>query len=94
MPPRRALRGALVDPGAPVVALTGAPGSGTEVMAFRALQSSGLDPSSDITKQALGVNESADALKDGKIDAFFWTSGLPAGSILDSNTSLHTYNAL
>ena len=23
------------------------------------------------------------ALKDGKIDAFFWTSGLPAGSILD-----------
>jgi len=34
-------------------------------------------------RQGLGVNASVDALKDGKLDAFFWSSGVPAGSILD-----------
>ena len=28
-------------------------------------------------RQGLGASESADALKDGKIDAFFWSGGLP-----------------
>jgi TRAP transporter TAXI family solute receptor len=62
---------------------TGAPGSGTEVTAFRVLQAAGIDPLANIQKQSLGITESADALKDGKIDAFFWTSGLPAAGILD-----------
>src|SRR6185436_19693426 len=43
----------------------------------------GLDPDSDVRRQGLGVSASADALKDGKLDAFFWSSGVPAGSILD-----------
>ena len=65
-----------------VVAL-GGPGSGTEDIALRILRASGLDPARDLRTQGLGVNAAADALKDGKVDAFFWSSGLPAGALLD-----------
>jgi hypothetical protein len=65
-----------------VVAL-GGPGSGTEDIALRILRASGIDPARDIRAQGLGVNAAADALKDGKVDAFFWSSGLPAGALLD-----------
>jgi TRAP transporter TAXI family solute receptor len=61
----------------------GSPGSGTMVTALRVLKAFGLDPDSDIKPQSLGVSESADALKDGKIDAFFWSGGVPAASVLD-----------
>ena len=47
------------------------------------LQAAGLDPSRDIREQSLGVAQSVDAIKDGKIDAFFWNGGLPTASILD-----------
>jgi TRAP transporter TAXI family solute receptor len=67
---------------------TGSPGSGTEVIAFRVLRAAGLDPDRDVTHQGLGVSESGDALKDGKIDAFFWSGGLPTGAVQDlSHTS-------
>jgi TRAP transporter TAXI family solute receptor len=67
---------------------TGAPGSGTEVIAFRLLRAAGLDPDRDLRRQGLGASESADALKDGKIDAFFWSGGLPTAAVLDlSHTS-------
>ena len=62
---------------------TGAAGSGTTVLAQRILQAAGLDPQKDIRAQSLGVAQSVDALKDGKIDAFFWNAGLPTASILD-----------
>ena len=62
---------------------TGSPGSGTEVIAFRVLRAAGIDPDRDITRQALSVNASVDALKDDKIDAFFWSGGLPTASVLD-----------
>src|SRR5205085_6276646 len=62
---------------------TGAPGSGTEVVAFRALEAVGIDPKTGVTVQALGASQSADALKDRKIDAFFFTGGLPTAAILD-----------
>jgi uncharacterized protein len=62
---------------------TGAAGSGTEVIAFRVLRAAGLDPDRDVRRQSLGVSESADALKDGKVDAFFWSGGLPTGAIQD-----------
>jgi len=65
------------------VVSTGSPGSGTEVIAFRVLRAAGLDPDRDIRRQALSVNASADALKDDKIDAFFWSGGLPTASVLD-----------
>ena len=62
---------------------TGSPGSGTEVIAFRVLRAAGLDPDRDVTRQGLGVSESAAALKDGKVDAFFWSGGLPTASVQD-----------
>jgi hypothetical protein len=62
---------------------TGAPGSGTEVMALRVIEAFGLDPTKDMTRDKLGVSESAGALKDRKIDAFFWVGGLPTAAVTD-----------
>jgi hypothetical protein len=36
-----------------------------------------------MTRDKLGVSESAGALKDRKIDAFFWVGGLPTAAITD-----------
>ena len=66
---------------------TGSPGSGTEVIAFRILRAAGLDPDTDVTRQGLGASESAEALKDGKIDAFFWSGGLPTAAVQDLSHS-------
>ena len=65
------------------VVSTGAPGSGTEITVIRILKAVRLDPESDIRRQRLGVVQSVGALKDHKIDAFFWSGGLPTGSVLD-----------
>jgi TRAP transporter TAXI family solute receptor len=65
------------------VVSTGSPGSGTEVIALRILRATGLNPDRDVRRQGLGATESADALKDGKIDAFFWSGGLPTAAIQD-----------
>jgi len=62
---------------------TGAPGSGTEVKALRVLEAYGLDPDKDMKRDKLGASESAGALKDGKIDAYFWDGGLPTASVTD-----------
>jgi TRAP transporter TAXI family solute receptor len=62
---------------------TGAPGSGTEIMALRVIEAYGLDPNKDMTRDKLSVAESAGALKDGKIDAFFWVGGLPTAAVID-----------
>jgi TRAP transporter TAXI family solute receptor len=61
----------------------GAAGSGTTVLALRILGAAGLDPQRDIRSQSLGAAQSVDALKDGKIDAFFWNGGLPTAALLD-----------
>jgi hypothetical protein len=62
---------------------TGSAGSATEVMAFRILDAAGLDKDRDITKERLGAAESANALKDRKIDAFFFVAGLPTSAVTD-----------
>ena len=61
----------------------GAAGSGTETIAVRILEAAGLDPDKDIQRRALGVGPSVDALKDGKLDAFVWSGGVPTGALLD-----------
>ena len=48
-----------------------------------ALRRLGIDPDRDVRRQGLGVTESADALKDGKIAAFFWSGGLPSAAVQD-----------
>jgi len=65
------------------VVSTGAAGSGTEIIAFRVLEAAGLNPTADIQKQSLNAQPSVDAMKDGKIDAFFWSGGLPTPSVTD-----------
>ncbi len=62
---------------------TGAPGSGTEVKALRVLEAAGVNHEKDMRKDRLGASESAGALKDGKIDAYFWDGGVPTSSVLD-----------
>ena len=62
---------------------TGAPGSATEVMAFRELEAAGLDKDKDVDRERLSVAESVNALKDNKIDAFFWVGGLPTAAVTD-----------
>jgi uncharacterized protein len=77
------------------VVSTGSPGSGTETIAFRVLEAANLNPNSDVQKQGLGAGPSVDALKDGKIDAFFWSGGVPTGSVLDlANTPGRTMKLL
>jgi uncharacterized protein len=61
----------------------GAAGSGTATLGYRILEAAGLDTRRDIRAQSLGVAQSVDAMKDGKIDAFFWNGGLPTASVLD-----------
>ena len=62
---------------------TGAPGSATEVMAFRLLEAAGLDKDKDVKRERLSVAESVNAVKDRKIDAFFWVGGLPTAAVTD-----------
>jgi TRAP transporter TAXI family solute receptor len=59
---------------------TGSPDSGTEVVAERMLDVAGVAVPA---RERLGVAESAQALADGKIDAFFWSGGVPTGAITD-----------
>jgi len=61
----------------------GSPGSGTEVIANRMLEVSGIDPETGITVERLGVAESAGAMRDNRLDAFFWSGGLPTAAITD-----------
>ncbi|MCC6888211.1 MAG: TAXI family TRAP transporter solute-binding subunit [Hyphomicrobiales bacterium] len=62
---------------------TGSPGSATEVMAFRVIEAAGLDRDKDMRRERLGVAESVNALKDRRIDAFFWVGGLPTAAVTD-----------
>ncbi len=62
---------------------TGSGGSATEVMAFRVIEAAGLDRDKDMKRERLGVAESVNALKDRKIDAFFWVGGLPTAAVTD-----------
>jgi TRAP transporter TAXI family solute receptor len=62
---------------------TGAPGSGTEVIAIRILEAYGIDPDKDVRREKLSVAESVNALKDRKIEAFFWSGGVPTSAVTD-----------
>jgi len=62
---------------------TGSGGSATEVMAFRVIEAAGLDKDRDMKRERLGVAESVNAIKDRKIDAFFWVGGIPTAAVTD-----------
>jgi uncharacterized protein len=58
------------------------PGSGTYVDAKLILDANGLS-TSDVTVEALKGNAASEALRNGKIDAFFTVAGYPTGSIVE-----------
>lgn len=60
----------------------GAPGSGTELNARALLEANGVSYA-DFSPRRLNFNETADAIRDGDIDAGFWSVGPPTSSILN-----------
>jgi TRAP transporter TAXI family solute receptor len=64
----------------------GAPGSGTAFMAELVLKAIGIDMNSFETSR-LSFNETANALKDGTIDAGFWVVAPGTSSIMDLATT-------
>ena len=62
---------------------TGAPNSATEVMAARVLEAMGLDLAKDIRRERLDPGKSSDAIKDKKLDAYFWVGGIPTSAVTD-----------
>jgi uncharacterized protein len=66
---------------------TGSPKSGTEVIANRMLTAAGLDPAKDIKAQKLDLTKTVDGMKDGSIDALFWSGGLPTPGVTDLLTT-------
>lgn len=62
---------------------TGAANSATEVMAARVLEAMGLDAEKDIKRERLDPGKSSDAIKDKKLDAYFWVGGIPTAAVTD-----------
>jgi hypothetical protein len=67
---------------------TGSPNSGTEVIAERLLTAAGVDPAAGIKRQKLSLPETVQGMKDGTIQAMFWSGGLPTAGVTDLVTSL------
>ncbi|MFJ3309194.1 TAXI family TRAP transporter solute-binding subunit [Streptomyces sp. NPDC086549] len=59
----------------------GLPNSGVRLIANRLLRASGIDPEKDITPVSDGIDTGPDGLEQGKIDAFFWSGGLPTNGL-------------
>ena len=57
------------------------------MIGLRLMEVAGLDPDNDVTRRAMGVGESTAALREGSIDAFVWSGGLPTGAITDLATT-------
>jgi uncharacterized protein len=66
---------------------TGSPKSGTEVIANRLLTAAGLDPATDVSAQKLDLTKTVDGMKEGTIDAMFWSGGLPTPGVTDLLTT-------
>lgn len=68
---------------------TGAPSSGTEYTSLLVLDAAGVKTDSFSKWSRLGASESADGLANGTLDAYFWSGGIPTGSISELATTLN-----
>lgn len=59
----------------------GQDGSGVRLISERMLSAAGLDPVRDITPVAIGIDKVPVELEAGRIDAFFWSGGLPTNAV-------------
>jgi uncharacterized protein len=62
---------------------TGSPESGTDFVARRLLAAAGIDPESDLHRQALSLPVTVQRMKDATLDAMFFTGGLPVVGITE-----------
>ncbi|MCF7549994.1 TAXI family TRAP transporter solute-binding subunit [Pseudonocardia sp. WMMC193] len=74
------LRGLAVAVGTPI--------SGYYEIARRLLRTAGIDPDHGVEVRQLGLADSIAALRDGTVDAFFWSGGLPTSGITDLAAAL------
>ena len=67
----------------------GEPGSGTSLTTPRLLEAAGLNSAAGtadgVTVLGLGLNEGITALRDGIVDALFWSGGVPTAAIAAAN---------
>lgn len=59
----------------------GQDGSGVRLISERMLTAAGLDPVRDVTPVAIGIDKVPAELEAGRIDAFFWSGGLPTTAV-------------
>ncbi|MFE2552716.1 TAXI family TRAP transporter solute-binding subunit [Streptomyces sp. NPDC059355] len=59
----------------------GQPGSGVRLISERLLTAAKLDPARDITPVSIGIDTMPAELQAGRIDAFFWSGGLPTQAV-------------
>ncbi|MGW1225994.1 TAXI family TRAP transporter solute-binding subunit [Streptomyces sp. NPDC001478] len=61
----------------------GQPGSGVRLVADRIMTAAGLDPVGDVTAVPAGIDTMPKLLEEGRLDAFFWSGGLPTSAVAD-----------
>lgn len=61
----------------------GQKGSGVLLVADRLMKAAGLDPAADIAPVQAGIDTMPKRLADGRLDAFFWSGGLPTAAVQD-----------
>ncbi|MEU9761978.1 TAXI family TRAP transporter solute-binding subunit [Streptomyces sp. NPDC047987] len=59
----------------------GQPGSGVRLVADRVMAAAGLDPADDVTPVPDGIDTMPKHLENGRLDAFFWSGGLPTSAV-------------
>ncbi|BBB00675.1 putative secreted protein [Actinacidiphila reveromycinica] len=59
----------------------GQAGSGVNLITRRLLTAAGLDIDKDVTAVPVGIDQAPAMLLDGKLDAFFWSGGLPTAAV-------------
>ncbi|MFJ3513912.1 TAXI family TRAP transporter solute-binding subunit [Streptomyces sp. NPDC090131] len=59
----------------------GQPGSGVRLVSERLLKAAKIDPVLDITPVTIGIDTMPGELEAGRIDAFFWSGGLPTNAV-------------
>ncbi|MFJ1866358.1 TAXI family TRAP transporter solute-binding subunit [Streptomyces sp. NPDC088097] len=59
----------------------GQAGSGVRLISERLLTAAKLDPARDITPVGIGIDTMPAELEAGRIDAFFWSGGLPTSAV-------------
>jgi TRAP transporter TAXI family solute receptor len=64
----------------------GNPGSGQRQNSIDALTAAGIDIEKDIKAEGIKASEAPGMLQDGRIDAFFYTVGHPAGAIKEATS--------